>query len=110
MSSHALVHFKSISIIDSTIDTKTKHINLLEFVPQTISYFSPLFYVISDIDECELQIDNCEQHCINIQGSFKCECRPGYTKNGTKCQGKVAARFTVIINQCYDTHLSTHRY
>jgi len=38
-----------------------------------------------DVDECELNIDNCDENmvCINIPGSFSCSCNLGYY--GTAC-------------------------
>ena len=43
----------------------------------------------SDIDECTLGTDNCEQVCHNTVGSFFCTCRPGSTldNNGYTCHG-----------------------
>ena len=34
--------------------------------------------VVTDIDECELQIHNCQQDCSNTEGSYVCSCRAGY--------------------------------
>ncbi len=51
------------------------------------SAFSHLFS--PDIDECKLNKDNCDKNanCINTPGGFKCECKPGYSGNGVKCEG-----------------------
>ena len=39
-----------------------------------------------DIDECELNLDNCEMGCINTIGSFRCSCYEGYELiNSTSC-------------------------
>ena len=38
-----------------------------------------LSFVLSDIDECALQTDNCTHICTNTDGSFQCSCFPGYT-------------------------------
>ena len=44
---------------------------------------------ISDIDECTTGSGDCEQHCDNIRGSFKCTCpNPGFITDGdnpTRC-------------------------
>ena len=43
-------------------------------------------YFFSDIDECELNIDNCTDGatCLNTLGSFSCICSPGST--GLTCE------------------------
>ena len=43
-----------------------------------------------DINECGLDTHNCEQLCINTEGSFRCGCRSGYrlSSNGRTCSGK----------------------
>jgi len=40
-----------------------------------------------DVDECFRCTDNChdEANCINVVGSFICECATGYVGNGTNC-------------------------
>ena len=45
------------------------------------------FVIIVDNDECLTTTNNCDQKrgvCINIPGSFMCNCRIGYTGDGTK--------------------------
>ncbi|XP_028415702.1 fibrillin-2-like [Dendronephthya gigantea] len=41
-----------------------------------------------DVDECELEIDNCDSHasCVNTNGSFNCLCNFGYVGDGVTCQ------------------------
>eukprot|EP00105_Crassostrea_gigas_P016588 XP_011434026.1 PREDICTED: fibrillin-2-like isoform X1 [Crassostrea gigas] len=40
-----------------------------------------------DVDECTDNPAICgsDKICHNLQGSYRCDCRPGYTKNGTNC-------------------------
>ncbi|XP_010614179.1 EGF-containing fibulin-like extracellular matrix protein 1 isoform X4 [Fukomys damarensis] len=42
---------------------------------------------LSDIDECTAGTHNCgaEQVCINLRGSFRCQCPAGYQKRGEQC-------------------------
>ena len=54
-----------------------------------------IIVLCSDIDECELRIDDCDDRgvadCTNYPGSFNCTCKIGYTgsgRNGT-CIGNV---------------------
>ena len=44
----------------------------------------------TDIDECTDETDNCEQTCMNTNGSFVCGCNPGYMLdgNGRNCLGR----------------------
>ena len=46
-----------------------------------------------DIDECEINIHECsfDADCINTSGSYKCNCKPGFMKNGEYCDD---------INEC----------
>lgn len=41
---------------------------------------NPKVLFLSDINEC-LQPGHCSQVCINLKGSFKCECVGGYARN-----------------------------
>lgn len=48
-----------------------------------------VFFVNTDIDECNVTANPCDidAACINIPGYFYCQCNPGYTGNGTVCEG-----------------------
>ena len=45
----------------------------------------------SDIDECDLGLDNCDENalCNNTKGSFNCSCKPSYFGNGRTCESKL---------------------
>ena len=48
----------------------------------------------TDIDECLTDRNNCTKQyvrCINLPGSFRCDCKPGFELNITtyECQGKL---------------------
>lgn len=47
------------------------------------------FFFSSDIDECVIDNDGCEQICINEPGTSRCSCGDGYHLNYTKCIGNV---------------------
>ena len=38
----------------------------------------------SDIDECE-RGRMCQHRCINLPGSFRCDCHAGFYRQGTRC-------------------------
>ena len=46
-------------------------------------------YEIIDIDECLVANGNCEQICINTDGSMECGCQDGYRlgSDGESCLG-----------------------
>lgn len=47
--------------------------------------------VLSDIDECATREDSCSANgvCSNVEGSYKCGCKPGYSGDGRTCKGTV---------------------
>lgn len=44
-------------------------------------------YNCMEIDECKTNQHACHEHsdCINTIGSYKCQCKKGYTGNGIDC-------------------------
>ena len=59
-----------------------------------------------DINECEENNGNCQHQCVNIHGSFHCECNPGFqlTVDGVSCEGMfnfVSRMSESVIIQCY---------
>ena len=61
--------------------------NSFEVVDQKVTRKRNL---VSDADECVLGNGGCAQVCINTEGSFRCDCTPGYTMatNGLDCVGE----------------------
>jgi hypothetical protein len=51
-----------------------------------------------DIDECTTNPAICgsDKVCENLQGSYTCNCREGFRKNGTDCEGKYQAQWLKI--------------
>lgn len=45
----------------------------------------------TDINECSIIPDICPEPyvCMNVLGSFFCECGPGYKFNGSHCEGTI---------------------
>ena len=59
--------------------------------------------VTIDIDECSMQVDECDHNCNNTLGSYTCSCDDGYSldRNGLQCNGKVStALLQPIIIMC----------
>ena len=54
------------------------------------SCFAMIFFSSAlDIDECLLDPSSCDAKasCTNSRGSYSCDCKRGFTGNGTACQG-----------------------
>ena len=53
-----------------------------------------LYYIVpytpADINDCELELDNCSPNaaCTNTMGSFECECLSGFSGDGMTCEGQ----------------------
>ena len=69
------------------------------------------FIFPEDFDECaSSNTNNCAQVCVNLEGSYKCDCQSGFllnTDDGRTCTGKI------ITNQFYLTlylHLNNGNY
>ena len=46
---------------------------------------------LPDINECQLNLDNCEQVCVNLVPGFQCDCNAGLTlliSDGVSCVRK----------------------
>ena len=58
---------------------------------------------IIDIDECDLERDNCDGNatCHNTDGSFECNCKNGYSGNGVTCDSKWTTNLEYIWNYMY---------
>ena len=67
--------------------------------PQSTQTLSVLLS-LSDIDECTAGTHNCrtDQVCINLRGSFTCQCPPGYQKRGEQCVGKYNSAVSQVLS------------
>jgi len=58
--------------------------------------YIPLFL---DIDECAVQVNPCHavanSECKNTKGSYNCQCKDGFVKNGPNCEG--ATPFLLLV-------------
>ena len=45
---------------------------------------------VSDINECDEDLDDCAQTCMDTELGYTCSCRSGYrlANNGRECHGK----------------------
>ena len=57
----------------------------------------------ADIDECRMEIDRCNENCLDTVGSYTCNCNAGYTlnSNGFTCDGMLAFECVVkFVSSC----------
>ena len=62
-----------------------------------------MFLIRSKSNFCQLDIDECLENdpfpcdpkadCTDLDGSYLCECRDGYSGNGVICEGNVTLKF-----------------
>ena len=53
--------------------------------------FDPGIGPHTDIDECTLGLNNCDDNatCTDTEGSFFCTCNVGYTGDGVNCTSRL---------------------
>ena len=70
---------------------------------------------VTDIDECSQGTTECNQDCINMNGSYNCSCYDGYEPhldNTTLCVGMqfnivFSDRIIRLQNECYNFYNTT---
>ena len=51
----------------------------------------------TDIDECQKQPCGTNAKCINNEGSFACQCEPGFVLRGKDCEGKINFLNNILV-------------
>ena len=56
----------------------------------------------TDVDECDTSMFDCipEAQCVNTIGSYECICLPGYSGNGTVCDGRYSIEHNHSVHVC----------
>ena len=75
-----------------------------------LPYVCLLLNFSSDVDECAIDTHNCSRddgQCNNTKGSYKCQCKPGFTGDGHNCTGEHAYGYYVLLYLKYVTVLLT---
>ena len=57
------------------------------------TFLSLMFSGISDTNECEDKVHNCSDtaNCVDVIGTYRCECLPGYHGDGHNCLSRCLA-------------------
>ena len=80
---------------------KINSYNRIFFVWEASDYYvCGMTSIITDINECALELDQCEQVCVNLNGSYTCECSDGYqtvTGRYYACEGVL---YSIIYMFC----------
>ena len=60
-------------------------------------------YLSTDVDECSSPYLPCDSNaiCTDTIGSFTCHCKPGFTGNGTNCEGDIPTHDAAAQTDCY---------
>ena len=62
-----------------------------------------------DVDECSLRMNDCEQLCVNTNGSYECDCDSGYNlSDGRNCEG-IIFMFPALIESIYFVSIGRYR-
>ena len=66
--------------------------------------------ISADVDECSLGTHNCQQLCINTNGSHRCDCEEGYALNsdGRTCRISCGGNYTASNGSFHTPGWPTH--
>ena len=53
-----------------------------------------------DLDECATGVNECDQNCANVVGSYTCSCGTGWTLNpdGFRCDGTYGVYIQILYS------------
>ena len=82
--------FQSASMLTGHIWWWRNYVGLSSLSNISIFCSKPIYVFIIDNNECTNMTHNCHTNatCRNIEGSFTCTCKYGYSGNGTNCTGR----------------------
>ena len=80
----------------------------ITFTNESASYRGILLFTINcvDVDECSSSETNvCDPNalCTNMEGSYVCRCKKGFTGNGSSCTGMYIHKRSVNFTNLYIT-------
>ena len=63
--------------------------------------------LLTDINECDLEIDNCHINatCNDTIGSFECTCIAGFEGDGVNCTSKAGRNATSVLCRLFTTEV-----
>lgn len=66
-----------------------------------------------DVDECKTNANICpdNSNCTNLNGTYLCTCKDGFSMSNNKCTGKLALLFyQILISLLYIKCIVSHKY
>ena len=78
----------------------------MTFTNESAQYRGVLLFIINyvDVDECSSSETNeCDPNalCTNMEGSYVCRCKKGFTGNGSACTGMYIRKQSVNFTYLY---------
>ena len=77
----------------------------ITFTNETAPYRGILLFIINcvDVDECSSDTNECDPNalCTNVEGSYVCRCKKGFTGNGSTCTGMYIHKRSVNFTNLY---------
>lgn len=70
-------------------------------------------YCSVDVDECKTNANICpdNSNCTNLNGTYLCTCKDGFSMSNNKCTGKLALLFyQILISLLYIKCIVSHKH
>ena len=97
-----MVHISALAILD-TIYIKMEKFVLVIYSTSSLVFDHKNPPLFTDINECATNNGGCSQVCLNTEGSYSCDCYPGYELgfNNHTCNGRCTTFTKVLIYNDY---------
>lgn len=91
---------RDVMVIESLIvyNYEVKRVNVQQYGICGFVFYNCCDVIFVEYDECVIDYYGCDYICVNILGSFKCECKIGYEFyfDGKKCEGNYVFEIFVM--------------
>ena len=97
-----MVHISALAILDAIYMKMEKLVLVIYYTSSLIfDHKNPPLFI--DINECATNNGGCSQVCLNTEGSYSCDCYPGYElgPKNQMCNGRCTTFTEVLIYNGY---------